>query len=401
MRTTPIAAFACCGLAVACGGKGLVRHALDGGPVLADSSLTGPDLGDLATPDLGGLDEPDGTNPTAIDAAPEIDAAPDAQPDSGRLVPGCTRAGSEPTSLGVLGGQYNDTLAVLGDQIYVGGLTSSGEGRITVVTFGTGAQRIIPLGATLPTKLAARPDALFYIQGRIEQPDPHTTSFVYSNVARLDLATEQVSLLPNPGDYVSPHIESMLDANGDILWIVSYGSPSSLVRWASSTGQADTVLRSDHVSGPILTDGSALYWQDQSREGNVIWSSMPLAGGPILEVWRWPGPPNAPILLAVDEELFYYFFFGDSASGILAMPKAGGPGKTVIPWAAPTYFKSDGNAHYWVDNGSPTLSRAPKAGGQVEIIWNVANRWPRALAVDECNIYWTVLNPYELFVRAK
>ena len=76
-------------------------------------------------------------------------------------------------------------------------------------------------------------------------------------------------------------------------------------------------------------------------------------------------------------------------------------GATITPDVDPTLHAMDDTHIYWVNNGEVALYRAPKNGGAVETVWDVPNRWVVDLAVDACNIYWTVLNPPELYARAR
>jgi hypothetical protein len=113
---------------------------------------------------------------------------------------------------------------------------------------------------------------------------------------------------------------------------------------------------------------------------------------------------NGPrTLIGIDDKALYYLSYGDPAAGILAMPKSGGDGHTVVSDAQPIigpYF--DDTSLYWVDQADgAAVRRAPKVGGPTEILWSASGRWIQELTVDDCNVYWVADDPFEVFYRAK
>jgi hypothetical protein len=193
------------------------------------------------------------------------------------------------------------------------------------------------------------------------------------------------------------------NANGDIFWVVSdgWGPPSVLMGWDPSTGAAKTVLPAGQIMD-AWTDPSALYWRSLNDANHVVLSSMPIGGGPVSVLVEWLDPvPNVPPLLGMDDEHLYYAKFDDIPSGIMAMPKGGGEGKTIVSNVRPARFALDDTHLYWVNDSEAAVYRAPKNGGPVETVWAASGRWVVDLAVDACNIYWTVLNQPELYARAK
>jgi hypothetical protein len=328
-------------------------------------------------------------------------------PDVGAETLPCTPEPQKPTSLGLLGGDLHGSgIALLGDRLFVGVEDRvSLDGQIVGVSLSTGAITTFPLGSNIPVSLTARQDALFYAQGAVEaNSSSDGWAITYTRVARLDLQTGQVSLFDNPPDFVSPMVGTVVgNANGDIFWVVSdgWGPPSVLMGWDPSTGAAKTVLPAGQIVD-VWTDPSTLYWRSVNEANHVVLLSMPIGGGPVSVLVEWLDPAvDVPGLLGMDDEHLYYARFDDIPSGIMAMPKAGGEGKTIVPNVQPTIHAMDDTHIYWVNNGEVPLYRAPKNGGEVETVWDVPNRWVRDLAVDACNIYWTVLNPPELYTRAK
>jgi hypothetical protein len=394
----PYLVLAVCSLSLAavggCGRRGLSK--VDGG----DSGVN-QDPDGATVPDVPSTGETDasGAGQTDLPTQPGSDVG-------GETLP-CTAAPQEPTSLGLLGGDLPGSgIALLGDRIFVGVEDRvSLDGQIVGVSLNTGATTTFPLGSNIPVSLTARQDALFYAQGAVEaNSSSGGWAITYTHVARLDLQTGQVSLFDNPPDFVSPMVGTVVgNANGDIFWVVSdgWGPPSVLMGWDPSTGTAKTLLPPGQIMD-VWTDPSTLYWRSVNEANHVVLLSMPVGGGPVSVLVEWLDPvANVPGLLGMDDEQLYCTKYGDIPSGIIAMPKAGGEGKTIVPNVDPTLHAMDDTHIYWVNNGEVALYRAPKNGGAVETVWDVPNRWVMDLAVDACNIYWTVLNPSELYARAR
>jgi hypothetical protein len=122
----------------------------------------------------------------------------------------------------------------------------------------------------------------------------------------------------------------------------------------------------------------------------------------VIHEWFGSRDDDEPGLLGVDRDSLYYDFYRGYDSGILAVPLGGGAVATVVPNAARRSKVAISRSYlYWVDFEDPTLLlRAPKKGGPIETIWNQDQRHMDSLVVDECNLYWTVANPSELFIRS-
>ena len=404
----PYLVLAVCSLSLAavggCGRRGLSK-------VDAGDSGVNQDPDGATVPDVGSAGEADASSTGEADAsgAGQTDLPTQPGPDVGAETLPCTPAPQEPTSLGLLEGDLPGSgIALLGDRIFVGTFDRADppQGRIVGLSLSTTASTTFRVGSNLPVSMTARQDALFYAQGAAEANSSPGGGWAinYTHVARLDLQTGQVSLFDNPPDFVSPMVGTVVgNANGDIFWVVSdgWGPPSVLMGWDPSTGAANTVLPAGQIMD-VWTDPSTLYWRSVNEANHVVLLSMPIGGGPVSVLVEWLDPvPNVPLLLAMDDEHLYYAKYGDIPSGIMAMPKGGGEGKTIVPNVDPTLHAIDDTHIYWVNNGEVALYRAPKNGGEVETVWAFPNRWVRDLAVDACNIYWTVLNPPELYARAK
>ena len=402
----PYLVLAVCSISLAavggCGRRGLSK-------VDAGDSGVNQDPDGATVPDVPSAGEAEASSTGEADAsgAGQTDLPTQPGPDVGAETLPCTPELQKPTSLGLLGGDLHGSgIALLGDRLFVGVEDRiSLDGQIVGVSLSTGATTTFPLGSNIPVSLTARQDALFYAQGAVEANSSQGGwAITYTRVARLDLQTGQVSLFDNPPDFASPMVGLVVgNAKGDIFWAVSDGwSPLSvLMGWDPSTGAAKTVLPAGQILD-VWTDPSTLYWRSVNESNHVVLLSMPVGGGPVSVLVEWLDPvANVPGLLGMDDEQLYYTKYGDIPSGIMAMPKGGGEGKTIVPNVDPTLHAIDDTHIYWVNNGEVALYRAPKNGGAVETVWDVPNRWVVDLAVDACNMYWTVLNPPEIYARAK
>ena len=323
-------------------------------------------------------------------------------PDVGAAALPCTLAPRTPTSLGDLEGTLlGSGIALVGDRVFVGVNAPDVplEGQIVGFSLSTGARTIFRLGGNIPAQLTGRGEALFYSQGAIDNGYIN-----YTHVARLDLQTGQVSLFDNPPDLATSMVQSVVgNANGDIFWVVSgRGTPQVLMGWDPSTDTANTLLRAGSIAG-LLADTATLYWMDDSRANGVAFLSMPVGGGPTSVVESFVSISDWPSLLAVDDEHLYYTILSDTPPGIMAMPKTGGAGKTIVPNAQPAIYAIDDTHIYWVNYGDygEAIYRAPKDGGDVETVWASRSRRVMDLAVDACNIYWTANNEVDIYARAK
>ena len=303
-------------------------------------------------------------------------------------------------------------LVVQGDRIFAG-MTNGGTGTvaptgaIVAVSLTTGEKTTFPLGGNLPNQIVAAPGALFYIQGKVE-PTTDGWRFDYTDVARLDLATGQVSIVDSEVVEAAVSIESVVaNPSSEVYWsmLTDVSGASVIKRWDPVALTTQTVL-SWGKGLPLLIDADHFYWSEFDTDLHTLFMSMPSPSGPILQVYQSPDAfPDAPSMTAVDDQSLYAVATGSASPGILAMPKVGGDSRMVVAGANPILFDShtiDDKHVYWVDQSNQfSVRRASKAGGGLtEAVWSGASGIS-GLAVDACNVYWTVSGPTRLMVKGK
>jgi hypothetical protein len=308
------------------------------------------------------------------------------------------------------------TLVVRGDSIYAGFLSGGSgaappTGTIVAVSLSTGQTTTFPLGETLPNQVVAGPGALFYIQGKTVRTTDGW-SFQYSDVARLDLATGQVSIIDSKMvDSATPILSVVRNARDDVFWsmLTNNMGPSLIKQWQETTRSGKVVLNWDRPL-ILLVDQDHFYWRDNLPSGHVGFWSVPTVGGAASQLFESPKAiPDVPSLAGLDDDSLYYAYNTGSpgtSTGIFAMPKAGGEGRVVVANAAPMLMGSqtiDDTHVYWIDqNDQYTIRRALKKGdGSVESFSIGSFSSPEDLLVDGCAVYWTSGMPGQLLVRAK
>ena len=303
-------------------------------------------------------------------------------------------------------------LVVQGDRIFAG-MTNGGTGTvaptgaIVAVSLTTGEKTTFPLGGYLPNQIVAAPGALFYIQGKVE-PTTDGWSFDYTDVARLDLATGQVSIVDSEVVEAAVSIESVVaNPSGEVYWsmLTDISGASIIKRWDPVALTTQTTLSWGRVLS-LLIDADHFYWSEVGTDLHASFISMASPSGPIYQIYESVDAfPDAPSLAAVDDQSLYAVATGSTSPGILALPKTGGDSRMVVAGANPILFDShsiDDKHVYWVDQSDQTsIRRAPKTGaGPTETVWSGASGIS-GLAVDACNVYWTVSGPTRLMVKGK
>jgi hypothetical protein len=335
---------------------------------------------------------------------------------------GSAKCATAPTSARTVaqwdGGIHTTGLIVRGDTAFLGVFTEQNPadpsrslptGAIVAVSVSTGAKATFPLGAAIPSRIVAGPGAIFYIQGKVTQVSDGWR-VDYTEVARLDLASGQVSVVASgaPGLYLS--VDSLVaTATGEVFWskVLDANGRSSIERWDETTYAAQEVFTWGQ-SMPLLADQDHFYWSRLTSALYVDFLSMPMAGGTVSQIYQSTSPfPDSPSLSAVDEQNIYYLFSRGASAGIWSMPKGGGEGHAVLPEAGPILFGSetiDDKYLYWVDQSDQySLRRAPKTGGgSTEIFWTAGlGATISQLAIDDCSVYWTTGLPDRLLMRAR
>ena len=341
-----------------------------------------------------------------------VEAGAEAGPDAGSEArpPACAASSKDARVLAKLYEEsFTSGLAISGDTLFVGMESPGGTtGSIVAVSLSTGAQKTFSVGTNIATQLVAGPGALFYSPGKIRKDDAGVYHYEYTDVARLDLTSGKASIVDSSSGSTTAGVGSVVgNAKGDVFWSILADVPAHFVikRWKEATQTPETVMGWSQSWSPSV-DEDHFYWSELTSSLQVVFRSAPTAGGEVTQLYQSPSTfPDTPTLAAVDDQRLYYYF-RDPAPGIMAMPKDGGEGQTVVPDASPLVLAShtiDESHLYWTDqNDQATLRRVPKSGnGNIEIFWSADSQWISDIVVDDCNVYWAKYNPPEILVRAK
>jgi hypothetical protein len=295
-----------------------------------------------------------------------------------------------------------------GDRVIVNGVLAgtNGEqprGRFEIVSIAsrTLTRRDVQDGVPGLDMKAAGP-AVVHRLGSSTKTADGTWRVGYDKIIRWDLETDQALELPQPGGMLPylPHLAT--NDQGEIFWDGYAYNSDGIAMWNPCT-RASSLMMDSLIVNALFADTSTVYWSgygpDPSSDEGI--SSLPISGGSVsrIHVFNTGAPDN----LWLDDSSLYYAWHEDRAAGVWVMPKAGGPGHTVIPNATVSVgLVFDETSIYWSDDSDNSrLRRTAKSGGPTEILWSGANRWLQAIAVDDCNVYWIVNDPFELFYRAK
>jgi hypothetical protein len=382
---------------------------------------SGPSLGCVALALLCGWSAACGRSPLlagsdeAVDAGALSDSAArrETPPDSqgSPTVSSCTRGPSVPASLAVLddfGGALG--MAVVGDLVLVGGLASqpieqTPSGRYVAISVKGGDATTYKLGDEIPLFVQATGSALVYSAGT---PQPLAGNWEISTVrvVRWDLQTDERLELAQPVLFPLPdYPEVATNSKGQVFWIAMGNQGDAIAFWDPLTRATSVPAVATNIIA-VLADTSKVYWKGMDDDGYYTFSSAPIAGGRPSNLIRWVSQSSAdePDLLGIDDVYLYYALPNRPASGVSALPKDGStPGHAVVPNATVgAGLRVDETHLYWAE-GSDGISirRATKSDGRAETLSSVPGRWVQALAIDDCNVYWVVANPFEVFFRSK
>lgn len=313
----------------------------------------------------------------------------------------CVPGPREPASLALLH-DLGDAFGIVpfGDRVIAGGsvdppIDEPPRGRFVIIDAATGALTSRDLQGRIPAALWSAGPALVYL-----------TAIPNDTLVRWDLDTgQEVELSLPAGATVTPWGSVAVNAKGQVFWrSSSRNNRNSIAMWEPCTGTSSLMAEAFLITS-IGADSTTLYWTGKDGLGPVTVSFMPIAGGLVSSVavsTYEVGDLGLPRWVGVDDTSFYYTA-GVQTPRIGAMPKTGGSSRTVVSDARPLLeLRFDDANIYWVDESAPgALRRSPKNGGQTDILWSSPQRRIRDIAVDGCNVYWVVANPFEVFYRTR
>jgi len=395
-------------------GQGSGADAGPGAPEVAPDAPHAPDVREAreSGPESDARSRPDVGWETKSDVAPDL--------PSGLILDGgpsgCTAYPSTAILAELPSPPAPSTFRLHGDTIFVAFKQQPGSDviaptyMITTVSVSTGKTTTFSLGSSLPNRVAVGTDALFYIQGEAMAGAGGGWLYGYPDVARLDLATGQVSIVDSELFPTAPSILSLVgNANGEVFWsMVADPKRTTAVirRWDEATRSTQSTLQIDQAAA-VLADQDHLYWAGLTSSDHMAFFSASTAGGPISVIKEWPSAlADAPTLLALDDQSLYYTLLDSTPPGLYAIPKGGGEIRAVAAGAKPGVIGSqtiDDTYVYWGDYADlNNIQRAPKTGdGTVETISTGATNYLTDLAVDRCNLYWIASDKNRVLARAK
>lgn len=403
-----------------------IRPQVEAGPE-APSDLPGedrPEVAPEAAPDLrearaeiGRESGVEVGSEAGLEAGPESGASRDvtAETSSRDGDPECTRSTTTTTLAELEWPAAPAALAVRGDSVFVG-ISKAGVdtpppvSAMVSVSVSTGQTKTFSLGNILPAWLTAGSDSLFYIEGKAMPNGAGSWRYNYPDVARLDLATGQVSVVDSelvPWGYTILSLAA--NPRGEVFWSMladSIDSSSVLRRWDQASHSTMTIQTIEQPAS-VLADDDHLYWSGVNAAGRMAFFTVSTTGGPVSQIQEWSSDLTDPrVLRAVDDQSLYFLRPNATTKGIFAMPKGGGDSRAVVANVDPVSFGNqtiDDTHVYWIDGSDQTtIQRALKTGsGSIETISSDDPGGISDLAVDRCNIYWLPSGKPRVLVRGK
>src|SRR5450631_1904500 len=351
---------------------------------------------------LGGL-RAHGATAAADTSRPEASAAEAVRRTS------CTRGPSDPASLLLIddyslvqGVAAADGLVFTIVENY--GASPAPFSHIATLTVATGEVTTTEIGEHFPMGLSAYSGGVLVPAGKVVV-NGNAWSVYPSEVIRFVAGDQSWSLLTDPAEDASSSVGAAVGNDAlQAFWLrADRGSGQQVIeRWDPSGGTTQLV-RSDGPMSGLQATHSTLYWCGVNPDGYSAFLSKPVAGGTPGVVWHATSssPAESVALVGHDDRDLYFIHTTDAGGpGIMAVSQAGGAPRTVVSGVRPTTFATDGtHVYWWTLDDQSTLFRSPTAGGPIETVYH--GRSLSAVALDECNVYWLVGNPYEIYYRAK
>ncbi len=168
----------------------------------------------------------------------------------------------------------------------------------------------------------------------------------------------------------------------DKAYLYRIDDDGQVIRTSRSGGYQETLSTGHQDLGGLCLDDERLYFTDRSA-GLIL--GLPILGGPVqyLAVAQ-----DQPATIAVDDQRLYWA----TATAILSLaidePETDPEPEVVADdLSGPSWLTAAGGHVYWSSAADGTVARAPKAGGDVEIVAGDQAK-PGALVVDAVAAYW-------------
>jgi hypothetical protein len=308
------------------------------------------------------------------------------------------------TSLGVLAhSPQPSALAVVGPTLFIG-TEDFGEadpaGEIVELPIG-GTARVAASGDYLSGVVLANERQIIFPKGVATPTGPNGFAFGYPNVLVHDRATGNLRTLSTPTDSEHPAVGPIAQTkDGGVYWLASDGNmgPMHLVHWDGTSADPAVVTSAPGLQN-LVSDGTDVYYRQINEHDLGAKYFSVHAGAEPVKLWT-SDPQNLMVVEAVDDERLYLTRQGGGT--MVAIPKSGGEPTTILSDSSLTavhYIAVDDHHVYWA--ADDVLRRVPKNGGPIEIVARESGHWIQSVLFDECNVYWTRVNPAEVMMQSK
>jgi hypothetical protein len=320
----------------------------------------------------------------------------------------CTPGPSQPASLIAIDKYFPvEQLAAAGGLVFTivesYGDSPAPIGHIASISVATSAMATTEVGEYFPLALTAYSGGVLVPAGKMVVTG-NAWSVRPTQVIRFSPVDRSWSLLTDPSLESSSSINAVAgNENLRAFWIRSDRETGErlLERWEPSGVVTRLVTANSDMTG-LQASNSTVYWRGVNADGYPAFQSVPVTGGDPMPVWQATSSASSEsvALIGQDDGSLYFFYTSVGPAGIMAVSKADGVFRTVVPDSTPSTFAMDAtHVYWWTLNDQYTLFRASNDGGPTETLYH--GRLLSAVALDECNVYWLVANPCEIFYQAK
>ena len=246
------------------------------------------------------------------------------------------------------------------------------------------------------------------------EADPRRESLVLH-----DRTTHAEQVLPNPGQ--STYVDGLHLHPTGVYWSSREyrgDRPIAISRFvpAGAPGAGPAMLTQLDNYSRIVTDGKDVFYVRYVRSGvgspttDIRIEAVPVAGGAPRVLRTIPYGNRFLAVIAVDAGELYFTDQETTDTGtiltgdIRALPKnatAGAPDRILTTGQTFSWdIRVDPDFVSWSERNA--IVRVPRLGGPVErITMPTDTRYISSLAVDRCNLYWSVVNPPAIYARSR
>jgi hypothetical protein len=172
-----------------------------------------------------------------------------------------------------------------------------------------------------------------------------------------------------------------------IYWTSAFRADAKVLR-APLGGGSPQVLATDPDCHSIVIDETRVYWTDFTSSGSIM--TLPLDGGTPVSIMFGQNGPHG---LAVDKTHVYWANLYDGNVWKMAL-SAGTLTGVAHGQVAPIRLAVDANFIYWTNRQTSTgnIMKAPLDDSSGPIEFARDQDEPYNIAVDQTNVYWTLIH---------